>query len=93
MPIETDETGSELLVLKVPILQDVAIHALYAFLQDFLVQFETHYYHRLRRYDRARDAATRDPNEPWKRITPAALNLNPDPDRKIDEDPYDDFPF
>lgn len=84
MPTETD-----LMVLEVPILEDGTVAALHDFLLDLVNQFENHYGHQLRREWQKIDALTRDPLEPWKRITPTAT----DPNVALDDDLDDDVPF
>ena len=81
-------TQTDLMVLEVPILEDETVHALHTFLLDLVTQFENHYDHQLRRQWQKLDALTRDPLEPWKRVTPSPV----DPDAALDDDLNDDIP-
>ena len=76
-------------ILEVPVLDDDTVAALDAFLWDLLTQFESQYLHQLQRHHRKLDALTRDPLEPWKRITPAPL----DPEDPLDDELNDDIQF
>ena len=85
------ETETDLMILEVPVLDDETVDALQTFLWDLLRQFENHYFHQLRRYHRKLDAETRDPLEPWKRLTPSPPD--PDPEDALDDELNDDITF
>ena len=86
------ETETIPFVVELPVLDDEAVDALQEFLWNLVMQFESQYYHQLRRHQQKLDALHRDPLEPWKRITPAPAN----PDltlEDVDPDFNDDIPF
>jgi len=85
--LDEDALYDDLMPLPLPILEDETVDALDAFLLHLVTQFENHYSHQLRRQRQKLDALTRDPLEPWKRITPDAA------DPQVDEDFNDDIPF
>lgn len=82
-------TETDQLILDVPVLEDEAAAVLLDILWDLLTQVENHYGHQLRRHWEKLDALTRDPREPWKRITPSPV----DPAEPLDDELNDDIPF
>ena len=77
------------IVIELPVLDDEAVEALQEFLWNLVMTFESQYYHQLQRCHRKLDAKTRDPLEPWTRVTPTPS----DPDTALDDELNDDIPF